>query len=99
MVGDTVNLSARLMCVANNCVLCDNYSYQAAKEIPNTYLKFESLNSIKVKGKSNLIPIFQATLESVPTSIQKRGAGESNSKPKVLFGREREMEVIFKSMK
>src|SRR6185295_17009094 len=52
MIGDVVNLAARLMQAAladaDGGILCDTATYQAAQE----YLIFEVLPSIKVKGKT-----------------------------------------------
>merc|ERR1719158_409827 len=55
-MGDTVNLSARLMANAEvDSVLADEATYKRCKED----IFFEKLESIKVKGKTNLIPIFR----------------------------------------
>lgn len=53
MVGDTVNLSARLMGVAhkgNHGILCDEATYHAV--IGYSRLMFEALPAVSVKGKS-----------------------------------------------
>lgn len=65
MMGDTVNLSARLMQVSKDPetplnleagpVLCDLATYSGA----NVGLQFEVLPPVKVKGKRHLVPAFQ----------------------------------------
>lgn len=55
LVGDVVNLSARLMVASKNGILCDEPTYKE-----NTYrFHFERLDPIKVKGKSHLISIYK----------------------------------------
>ncbi len=41
MVGDTVNLAARLMVAAKGTVLCDNYSHQACQLQSSSGLAFK----------------------------------------------------------
>ena len=58
MVGDIVNLSARLMVAAYKLkikVLCDQPTYEAS----NSIIPFTIEEPIMVKGKANAIPIFQ----------------------------------------
>eukprot|EP01114_Cavostelium_apophysatum_P003087 TRINITY_DN1281_c0_g1_i1.p1 TRINITY_DN1281_c0_g1~~TRINITY_DN1281_c0_g1_i1.p1 ORF type:complete len:1564 (-),score=458.03 TRINITY_DN1281_c0_g1_i1:93-4784(-) len=57
MVGDIVNLSARLMVAAKTDILCDIDTYEACKNAKN--VDFKKLDDIKVKGKTNPIAIFQ----------------------------------------
>jgi len=57
VLGDVVNLSARLMQAATNDILCEEATYLEAKE----RLQFESLEPIRVKGKSRLIKIYRPT--------------------------------------
>jgi hypothetical protein len=57
VLGDVVNLSARLMQAATNEILCDETTYLEAKE----RLQFESLEAIQVKGKAQPIPIYRPT--------------------------------------
>eukprot|EP00928_Gymnodinium_smaydae_P037159 TRINITY_DN25834_c0_g1_i1.p1 TRINITY_DN25834_c0_g1~~TRINITY_DN25834_c0_g1_i1.p1 ORF type:complete len:2072 (-),score=304.76 TRINITY_DN25834_c0_g1_i1:130-5685(-) len=62
VMGDTVNLSARLMANAKeNTVLVDEATYLRSHEAVN----FEKLDPIKVKGKSNSIQIFAPESPSV----------------------------------
>ncbi|MBI3326325.1 MAG: adenylate/guanylate cyclase domain-containing protein, partial [Nitrospinae bacterium] len=53
MMGDVVNLSARLMQAAPNDILCDTTTYQAAQ----SDLMFDMLPPITVKGKAEPITI------------------------------------------
>eukprot|EP00746_Dinoflagellata_sp_MGD_P004497 gnl/MRDRNA2_/MRDRNA2_108697_c0_seq1.p1 gnl/MRDRNA2_/MRDRNA2_108697_c0~~gnl/MRDRNA2_/MRDRNA2_108697_c0_seq1.p1 ORF type:complete len:1012 (+),score=188.37 gnl/MRDRNA2_/MRDRNA2_108697_c0_seq1:97-3132(+) len=71
-LGDTVNLSARLMANAPplGLLVCEDTHKLAQKEID-----FEALNPIKVKGKTALIPIFKPTNKKETEDI---GIGPSN---------------------
>jgi len=66
MIGDVVNLSARLMQAALRSqeafILCDEATYLAAQ----SQITFQTLTPIRVKGKANLIPIYRplSTLNS-----------------------------------
>lgn len=56
VLGDTVNLAARLMANAGSLsVLVD----EATKDLASREIDFRALTPIKVKGKTNLIPIFE----------------------------------------
>eukprot|EP00929_Paragymnodinium_shiwhaense_P049582 TRINITY_DN25001_c0_g1_i2.p1 TRINITY_DN25001_c0_g1~~TRINITY_DN25001_c0_g1_i2.p1 ORF type:complete len:5372 (+),score=1274.22 TRINITY_DN25001_c0_g1_i2:529-16116(+) len=58
VLGDVVNLSARLMSNAErHCILVDTTTHEACKQS----LEFVSLGAIRVKGKSNAVPIFKFT--------------------------------------
>jgi class 3 adenylate cyclase len=54
VVGDVVNLAARLMQAGLDDVLCDATTVRA---IPG--LDYETLDPIRVKGKSNPVPVFR----------------------------------------
>lgn len=54
VLGDTVNLSARLMQAADGKIFCDRATYEAADS-----LSFRPLPAIQVKGKVNAIAVFQ----------------------------------------
>ena len=54
MIGDAVNLAARLMQAAQGGVLCDPHTREAAAG-----LRFEPLPSIRVKGKAESIAVFR----------------------------------------
>jgi class 3 adenylate cyclase len=63
LLGDTVNLSARLMGKAPfGGVLCDQGTYNSASA---TGMHFEILEPIKVKGKENLQAVFKPLLAEV----------------------------------
>jgi len=76
VLGDVVNLSARLMQAANNEILCDEATYQEAKK----NLLFTSLEPIRVKGKARLIKTYCPTGQAiVATTAQAIAAKSSNS--------------------
>jgi predicted ATPase/class 3 adenylate cyclase len=100
MMGDMVNLAARLMQAAATptndqrpttnepspsslvvgrwSILCDEATYQAAQ----SQVAFESLPPIKVKGKAQLIPIYQ------PSAISSSPAQTRSPKPQTqMVGR------------
>lgn len=60
MVGDIVNLSARLMSKAEGGILCDRDTYLASK----SRINFKALDTIMVKGKVNPIEIFAPQREN-----------------------------------
>lgn len=60
MVGDIVNLSARLMSKAEGGILCDRDTYLASK----SRIHFKTLPSITVKGKVQPIDVFAPQKES-----------------------------------
>ncbi|HET7088363.1 MAG TPA: adenylate/guanylate cyclase domain-containing protein, partial [Anaerolineae bacterium] len=55
MVGDVVNLAARLMQSARDDILCDAATAQAA----HAQVEFESLPAIRVKGKAEPVAIYR----------------------------------------
>jgi len=55
MIGDGVNLAARLMQAAPDDILCDAATYQAAQ----AQVRFDTLPAIHVKGKAEAIPVFR----------------------------------------
>lgn len=63
MVGDAVNLSARLMQgvlrMGGNQIFCDSATWQASQG----RLDFETLSPITVKGKSEPIPVYRPVAE------------------------------------
>lgn len=74
MIGDIINLAARLMQSAGDGILCDEITYHAAE----SQMLFEKLPSIKVKGKTGEIPVYRP-----------RGWVETVERPKVeMVGRE-----------
>eukprot|EP00397_Hematodinium_sp_SG-2012_P000395 GEMP01000395.1.p1 GENE.GEMP01000395.1~~GEMP01000395.1.p1 ORF type:complete len:2128 (+),score=348.42 GEMP01000395.1:152-6535(+) len=81
-MGDTVNLSARLMANAKaDSVLVDKATYERAKDT----IFFEKLDPIKVKGKQNMIeifaPVFDGNVEALTiksTNVKLDFAGGKN---------------------
>lgn len=80
MVGDIVNLSARLMSKAEGAILCDRDTYLASK----SRINFKVLPTITVKGKVAPIEIFapqreNSTREMRPVAGLTRNSGGSNN--------------------
>ena len=69
VVGDVVNMSARLMQAAANGVLVDRATTFAS--MSERRLSFTSLGEIKVKGKDNLIAIFKPKYMGGAVSIHR----------------------------
>ena len=87
MVGDIVNLSARLMVAAKEGLLCDHDTYEASFGF-NT-IQYEEQDPIKVKGKTAPIVTY------IPCKIK----GRIDSKvfaAKSLIGREDEVKSMTK---
>lgn len=87
MVGDIVNLSARLMAAAmsRKGLLIDSESYNGAKNSPT--LAFEKQEPFKVKGKQHPITTY------IPVKVKKRVT--DNASPIVnIIGREKEIEQL-----
>jgi class 3 adenylate cyclase/tetratricopeptide (TPR) repeat protein len=55
-VGTVVNLSSRLMQMADGRVICDKATFQSART--RTELSFDLLGDIRVKGKSDPVPAY-----------------------------------------
>lgn len=55
MIGDVVNLAARLMQAAANTILCEAATHQAAQRA----IDFEALPAIMVKGRVEAVPVFR----------------------------------------
>ena len=80
MVGDIVNLSARLMSKAEGAILCDRDTYMASKNRIN----FKVLPTINVKGKVAPIEIFapqreNSAREMRPVAGLSRNSGGSSA--------------------
>ena len=72
MIGDVVNLSARLMQAAKGGMLCDRATYEAGR----ARLAFEALPSIHVKGKAGDIAVYHPAESSSPAGAHRaEGAG------------------------
>ena len=94
MIGDSVNLAARLMRAAQGRCLTDTATYLEAR----IKCTFEHLPPIKVKGKEKPIAVFAATEQIVEsdqsgvplsqgTSHTKRTILETRSNETTLYGR------------
>lgn len=55
MIGDTVNLAARLMQAAKEGILCDANTFHAA----NVRLRFETIAPVMVKGKTAPVAVYR----------------------------------------
>ena len=84
MIGDVVNLAARLMQAAKGGILCDRATADASRP----RLAFEALPAIHVKGKAEHVAVFRP-VESETTHAN-RHAGLTDE----IVGREREIETI-----
>ncbi|MEI7556465.1 adenylate/guanylate cyclase domain-containing protein [Candidatus Chlorohelix sp.] len=80
VIGDVVNLAARLMQASEDEILCDTATFQASQSNFN----FESLSPITLKGKSGLVAVFR------PTGTVKRDHRQFNA----LVGRKKELEQL-----
>ena len=79
VMGDTVNLAARLMSVAGpSQIRCDYETYRWTRH----KLAFKSLPSVSLKGKAGLIRVYKPTGEADKRVVEKGGA---------LFGRAAEL--------
>eukprot|EP01127_Copromyxa_protea_P023362 TRINITY_DN8716_c0_g1_i2.p1 TRINITY_DN8716_c0_g1~~TRINITY_DN8716_c0_g1_i2.p1 ORF type:complete len:600 (+),score=107.33 TRINITY_DN8716_c0_g1_i2:33-1832(+) len=98
VVGDIVNLSARLMVASykgQHGILCDSET----NEIAGQKFNLKPLEPIMVKGKKDLIPIF---LPRKPSNDARHGSGipisETHLKSDDCFGREAEIGIVFESL-
>ena len=83
VMGDTVNLAARLMVATKpGHISCNYNAYRSA----NGQLGFKELPPVRVKGKSDPIPIYRPTGDQKP--LQQLDQASSN---KTLVGREEEI--------
>eukprot|EP01117_Protostelium_nocturnum_P014485 TRINITY_DN5511_c0_g2_i2.p1 TRINITY_DN5511_c0_g2~~TRINITY_DN5511_c0_g2_i2.p1 ORF type:complete len:1733 (+),score=655.57 TRINITY_DN5511_c0_g2_i2:165-5363(+) len=89
MVGDIVNMAARLMVAAKTGILTDSDTFEACKAADE--LKFERLPEIRVKGKTNPIAVFVPSLD---TNIRINGTTKSYGSSHILVGRDEEIKLI-----
>lgn len=64
IIGDVVNLSARLMQAAAGSILCDAVTLKAAQ----SKIAWEALPPIRVKGKAEPVPVFRPLGPSQPAA-------------------------------
>lgn len=75
-MGDTVNLSARLMGKAqSNEINCD----LETKSLCDHVMDFRALPPVKMKGKTNLVPVFQPTGQMRRQAVLQTTTGVSQS--------------------
>ncbi len=87
VMGDTVNLAARLMVASKpGQINCNYTAYRSA----NGQLSFEELPPIHVKGKSEPIPVYRPTGDKKP--LQQVGLKTGNAK--MLVGRQKEISEL-----
>ncbi|RME49698.1 MAG: guanylate cyclase, partial [Caldilineae bacterium] len=67
MIGDVVNMAARLMQAASDDILCDAATYQIAR----SHIHFEALSPIPLKGKTNPVPVYRPHSEAKITIAPK----------------------------
>ncbi len=80
LIGDIVNIAARLMQVAAGEILCD----EKTSQVIHLELHCEALPAIFVKGKVDLMPVFRP-LRQLPAHMHERP---------VIVGRKREKAVL-----
>jgi class 3 adenylate cyclase/tetratricopeptide (TPR) repeat protein len=92
VMGDTVNLAARLMQKASGGgILCDFNTYRQA--CPQ--LAFESLTPMRLKGKAGLIRVYRPTGEAVGLPSVRLGFSSKDAPPKnALVGRQAEIAIL-----
>ncbi len=86
VMGDTVNLAARLMKKAGyGGTLCDFDTYREAQQ----RITFETLPPVRVKGKAEEIPIYRPTTPATRSRLATLSEGQST-----LIGRREEVEQM-----
>ncbi|CEP00396.1 hypothetical protein PBRA_001450 [Plasmodiophora brassicae] len=86
IVGDIVNLSARLMVASHNGLLCDGETQRAAYSRGRSqWIDFEKMEPIKVKGRLGIVQIFRP-IPSVPQQSLERPST-------LMLGRATEMAI------
>jgi class 3 adenylate cyclase/tetratricopeptide (TPR) repeat protein len=83
MIGDTVNTSARLMQAAGGQILCEQVTWREAE----SRFTFETLKPVRMKGKSELVPIFR------PLARQKHNTHQARERINVI-GRRGELQLF-----
>lgn len=92
MLGDVVNLAARLMQAAPGDILCDAVTCQAAQaQVP--LLAFEALPAIQVKGKAEPVAVYRP-LGSTGSAPAGAGLARRHRSRVTLVGREAERAIL-----
>ena len=89
IMGDVVNLAARLMGAAGDGIYCDTATAQRAVR-----LRFEALAPIGLKGKRDPVPIHRP-LDTAPEAREVAAHGSASA----LVGRERELRRLERAVK
>eukprot|EP00004_Rigifila_ramosa_P010175 TRINITY_DN2196_c0_g1_i6.p1 TRINITY_DN2196_c0_g1~~TRINITY_DN2196_c0_g1_i6.p1 ORF type:complete len:1633 (+),score=360.94 TRINITY_DN2196_c0_g1_i6:592-4899(+) len=91
MVGAVVNMSARLMVLAKQSVICDASTMEAAKDV----YEFVPLTPKLVKGRTAPVLIFApSSLRDANHRLLKKSATVSTLKVHKLIGREQERKIF-----
>jgi tetratricopeptide (TPR) repeat protein len=97
MVGDIVNLSARLMVKAKDLggVICDEVTYLAA----NKHVEFKTLTPVNVKGKKQAVKIFfphqvLAIAKLNLNRLSNRNRSEEEEASKEVLGRAKALALV-----
>jgi predicted ATPase/class 3 adenylate cyclase len=80
LIGDGMNLAARLMQAAPGTILCDHPTYEASK----ARLEFEALPALQLKGKTAPIPVYRPLRERPHAQVTRAS----------LIGRTRERTLL-----
>ncbi len=88
IMGDIVNLSARLMQAAKNDILCDEATAMSAREV-----FAESCPPLRVKGKANAIAVYRPI-----ERIQQQDSEEEQPGHSELVGRSTEQQLLEKTL-
>ena len=88
VLGNTVNLAARLMQAADGSLWCDEATCRAASA---SSLQFERKGEVALKGRSSPVAIFAPALQTESAADLSLGA---RSRMQVPIGREAELEVL-----
>jgi class 3 adenylate cyclase len=94
VVGDVVNLSARLMAASKQGILCDELTYSNASRT----IEFHTLDPIRVKGKSEPINIFRP-VKKISAEVERMRRRQTQKLLDVariapLIGRDKERAVL-----
>ena len=82
LIGDTVNMSARLMSSTTDQIRCDSTTHARSER----RILFETLEPIWVKGKSEAVPVFKPLAGSVSAALSLRRIP--------IIGRDEEIDLI-----
>ena len=90
VMGDTVNLAARLMShTATGDILCDTTTYQQS----HGHFRYDALPPIQLKGKADLVPIFQPRAKVMSHNIHSNDTQVGSSLSR-LVGRQHEFSQL-----